>query len=148
MSFDLVGPWGWIVAGIVLVGVEVFAPGAFMMWLGIAAIITGVIAFAIPLPWEWAGLIFAALAVAAVFVGRQANRKKSESDSGEFINNRGQALVGRVFLLDGPLENGTGRVRVDDSVWHVQGADAPSGARVRVIGIEGSSLKVVPIDLG
>jgi inner membrane protein len=147
MRFDIASPWGWIIAGVILIGIEVFAPGAFMMWLGMAAIVTGVLAFAVPLPWEWAGLLFAALAVAAVFIGRHVNRRKSVSESGVFINNRGQALVGRVFPLDGPLENGAGRVRVDDTVWRVHGADAPAGTHVRVVGIDGSSLKVVPIDI-
>lgn len=148
MRLDIAGPWGWIVAGIALLALEVVAPGAFMMWLGIAAIVTGVIAFAVPLSWEWAGLLFAGLALASVGIGKRFNGRAGRDGDAPFLNNRGQALVGRIFVLDSPIENGVGRVRVDDTVWRVQGDDAPSGAQVLVAGVDGSTLKVVPKDPG
>ena len=37
---------------------------------------------------------------------------------------------------------GSGRVRIDDTVWQVRGPDAPAGARVKVTGADGPVLKV------
>jgi membrane protein implicated in regulation of membrane protease activity len=128
---------------------EVMAPGAFMVWLGMAAVATGIVAAMMPLNFEWSLLLFAVLALVAVVVGRHFNQRQAVTEGGNaFINNRAQALVGRVFTLDGPIEHGTGRVRVDDTVWRVQGADAKGGTPVRVVGFEGSTLKVVPLDVG
>ena len=37
------GPWAWIIAGAILLALELAVPGAFMMWLGIAAVLVGAI---------------------------------------------------------------------------------------------------------
>ncbi|MFO1147058.1 MAG: NfeD family protein [Alsobacter sp.] len=137
------GPWAWIVAGVILTGLELVAPGAFLIWLGVAALLTGLLLFVLPLGWEMTLLLFAMLAVASVFVGRWATRDKTRSAAGEpLLNRRGDALVGRVVVLDGPIEQGRGRVRIDDTVWRVEGPDLPAGARVRVDGVDGALLRV------
>ena len=43
------GPWGWWVLGLVLLAAEVVAPGMFLVWIGIAAILTGAVSL---LLWE------------------------------------------------------------------------------------------------
>ena len=48
----------------------------------------------------------------------------------------------RVFTLDAFIINGIGKIRVDDSTWKIDGADCPSGTKVRVAGIENTVLKV------
>ena len=40
------------------------------------------------------------------------------------------------------IDGGSGRVKVGDSVWTANGPDTPAGARVRIIGISGTKLKV------
>jgi membrane protein implicated in regulation of membrane protease activity len=137
------GPWTWIVAGVILTGLELVAPGAFLIWLGIAALLTGLVLFLLPLGWELTLLVFALLAVASVFVGRWVTRDKNRGSSGEpLLNRRGDALVGRIVVLEGPIEQGRGRVRIDDTVWRVEGPDLPAGSRVRVDGVDGALLRV------
>ena len=88
-------------------------------------------------------LVFAALAVVAVVIGRMVTRPRDEDEGGRPpLNRRGQALVGRVFTLENPIQEGCGRIRVDDSSWRVTGPDAPAGARVRVVRIDGATLVV------
>jgi inner membrane protein len=135
------GPWGWLVAGIVLMGLELTAPGAFMVWLGLAALVTGLLLFVVPLPWEFALLVFAALAVAFVLAGRRLVPRGTRT--GEVaLNDRAARVVGRTFVLDSPIAEGRGRIRVDDTVWRVEGPDMPAGAQVRVVGMVGTLLKV------
>ncbi|WP_460450641.1 NfeD family protein [Alsobacter sp. SYSU BS001988] len=136
------GPWGWIIAGLVLVGVEVLAPGAFMIWLGLAALLTGLVSFVIAMSGEAAALTFAALAIGCVAVGRNLTRDRGPKRPEQVINDRGSALVGRLFVLDEPLQEGRGRVRVDDTVWRIEGPDLPAGTEVQVIGVDGTLLKV------
>ena len=50
---------------------------------------------------------------------------------------------GAIVVVDA-IENGTGRVKVGDSVWNAKGPDAEIGARVRVTGISGTCLNVEP----
>ena len=49
---DNLGPWSWIILGLVLMGLELVAPGAFLVWLGLAAVLTGLIDWAFGLSWQ------------------------------------------------------------------------------------------------
>jgi membrane protein implicated in regulation of membrane protease activity len=138
------GPWSWIILGLVLIGLELLAPGVFFLWLGLAAILTGVIDGFLDLSWQATSLVFAVLAVGAVLLGRLMTRRRDEEDAGPAaaLNRRGQGLVGRVFTLENAIADGSGRVRVDDSSWRVVGPDAPAGSSVRVVRVDGATLVV------
>jgi membrane protein implicated in regulation of membrane protease activity len=58
------------------------------------------------------------------------------------LNQRAAQYIGRVFTVDEPIQGGRGKVLVGDSIWLVQGSDAPAGARVRVVAVKGSVLQV------
>jgi inner membrane protein len=140
---DHLGPWSWIILGLVLMGLELAAPGAFLLWLGLAAVLTGLIDWAFGLSWQMAALVFAGLSVVAVLIGRAVTRDRDEQGGGHpALNRRGQSLVGHVFTLDSPIVGGSGRVRVDDSSWRIVGPDAPAGATVRVVRVDGATLVV------
>jgi membrane protein implicated in regulation of membrane protease activity len=142
-AFIGLGAWAWIILGILLIGVELVAPGSFFIWLGLAAIVTGLIDAVLGLSWQASALLFALLCVAAVVLGRAVTRSRTQDEpQAEMLNRRGQSLVGRVFTLETPIKDGEGRIRVDDSSWRVTGADRFAGAKVRVIRIEGSTLVV------
>jgi inner membrane protein len=142
-AFISLGAWAWIILGILLIGIELVAPGSFFLWLGLAAIVTGLIDAMLGLSWQASGLLFALLCVAAGILGWAATRSRTQDEpQAEMLNRRGQSLVGRVFTLETPIKDGEGRIRVDDSSWRVTGADRFAGAKVRVVRIEGSTLVV------
>lgn len=137
------GPWAWILLGLILAVIELLAPGVFFIWLALAALATGVIDAVFGLSWQAASLLFAVLCVVMVLVGRAVMRPLLQQDTGaDHLNRRGQSLVGRVFVLETPIKDGEGRIRVDDSSWRVTGADRFAGAKVRVVRVEGSTLVV------
>ena len=137
------GSWAWLIAGLVLVGLEALAPGVFLVWLGVAAILTGLIDAVFGLSWQANLLVFAVLALLSVAGGRALTRRRGEASAElPMLNRRGDALVGRDFVLDRPIAGGEGRVRVDDTVWRVVGPELPAGAVVRVTRVEGATLHV------
>jgi len=136
------GPWSWLVVGLVLMALEVAAPGVFLFWLGLAAMLTGLLSGAIHMSWEIQLIAFAVLSLAAVPIWRRLARAKSSETEHDFLNRRSDALVGRVFTLEKPIQDGIGTVRVDDTIWRVAGPDAPAGSRVRVVRADGASLTV------
>jgi len=141
--FTSLGTWNWLIFGFVLMALELLAPGVFMFWLGLAALLVGLLSFAIDPSWQTQLLMFAVFAVAAVPLWRRvANSHKSASQSNPFLNKRTDALVGRVFTLEKPIIDGAGTVRIDDTIWRVAGPDAPAGSRVRVVQADGASLTV------
>lgn len=139
--FASLGTWNWLIFGLVLMGLELLAPGVFLFWLGLAAFLVGVLSFLVDPTWQTQILMFAVFAVAAVPLWRRMARSKSNGDS-PFLNKRAHALVGRVFTLEKPIVDGTGTVRIDDTIWRVAGPDAPAGSRVKVVKADGASLTV------
>jgi hypothetical protein len=135
-------PWIFVVGGVVLMALELLAPGAFMIWLGLAGVLTGLCLFAFSLGWEIALILFAVLAAAFAVVGRRIAGGKTSAEGQDRLNDRGRVLVGRTFRLEEPIAERRGRVRVDDTVWRIEGPDAPAGAQVRVTGVEGTMLRV------
>ncbi len=143
--FATLGTWNWLILGLALMALELLAPGVFMFWLGLAALLVGLLSFAIHPSWQLQILMFAAFAAAAVPLWRRIARQKPGESQNPFLNKRADALVGRVFTLDKPIINGAGTVRIDDTIWRVAGPDAPAGSRVKVVQADGASLTVTGV---
>ena len=112
--FTTLGTWNWLIFGFILMALELLAPGVFMFWLGLAALLVGLLSFAINPSWQTQLLMFAVFAVAAVPAWRHfARSESSRSQSNPFLNKRTEALVGREFTLERPIVDGTGTVRID-----------------------------------
>ena len=140
------GPWSWWIFGAVLLALEIVVPGSFLVWIGLAAIVTGLLSnlfWTSPWwVWEVQWLIFAVLAGASVIAGRRWLYQRGNESDQPTLNDRSASLIGRTADLVEPIINGRGRVRIGDTVWIVEGPDLPAGTRVRVIGGSGSDLRV------
>jgi inner membrane protein len=140
--FVTLGTWNWLIFGFILMALELAAPGVFMFWLGLAALLVGLLSFVFTPSWQTQLLMFAVFSVAAVPLWRRFALKSTASKSNPFLNRRTDALVGREFTLEKPIVDGSGTVRIDDTIWRVAGPDAPAGSRVRVVRADGASLTV------
>src|SRR5580704_1575197 len=144
--FSTLGTWNWLIFGLILMALELIAPGVFMFWLGLAALLVGLLSFAIHPSWQSQLLMFAAFAAAAVPLWRRVARQKPGENSNPFLNKRADALVGRVFTLDKPIIDGAGTVRIDDTIWRVTGPDCAAGSRVKIARADGAMLFVEQTD--
>ena len=145
MSLTGIVFWHWWVAGVVLLGIEIFAPGFWFLWMAVAAGVVGAILYFLPdMIWEWQVLLFAVLSVSSMIVWRAYQRRNPTVSDQPNLNRRGAQYVGRVFTLDEAIVNGTGKIRVDDTTWKVSGDDQPLGAKVKVTGVDGTVLTVEP----
>ena len=143
--FISLGTWNWLIFGLILMALELLAPGVFLFWLGLAAFLVGVLSFVFHPAWQTQILLFAIFAIAAVPLWRRLARPKPGVNNSPFLNKRADALVGRVCTLEKPIVDGIGTVRVDDTVWRVAGPDAPAGSRVRIVQADGASLTVAAV---
>jgi inner membrane protein len=128
------GAWNWIVLGAVLLGLEVLVPGVYLLWIGIAALLTGALSFQIGEAawWGWPAqvVVFLVLSLASAIVGRYAfGSDKGESDQ-PLLNQRERQLIGQVSTLEEPIRDGHGRIRLGDTLWLVTGPDLAAGSRV------------------
>jgi inner membrane protein len=135
----------WLAAGLALCAAETIMPGAFLIWIGAAALILGAVEFFLPLEFTAQLLLFAGLVVALVVTGRAVYGSIGRGSPPQPLN-RAEGLVGKEFYLDRPIERGFGNIRVDDSTWRVTGEDMNAGVKVRVTGVEdGVLLRVAKV---
>ncbi len=135
--------WHWWVGALLLAGAEAVLPGAAFLWLGAAAAVVGVAVLAWPeMPVEVQFLLFGGLSIGAVFGTRFWLKKREDVVTTLHLNRRAEQYIGTVHVLETPIVNGRGRAIVGDSHWTVEGPDLPSGATVRVVGVDGVLLKV------
>jgi inner membrane protein len=135
--------WLWLAGGLVLVGLETVLPGVFLLWVGLAAIATGLVVWAAPMGVAAQMVLFAALGIVSILAGRQVQgRQRDEVTDAPHLNERGKALIGKVFPLETAIVNGAGSVRIGDSVWRVAGEDRQAGEKVKVVAIDGATLAV------
>jgi inner membrane protein len=139
--FATLGTWNWLIFGVILMALELLAPGIFLFWLGLAALLAGLLSFLIHPSWQTQILMFAVFAACAVPLWRRIARG-GNAVSNPFLNKRADALVGREFTLEKPIIDGCGTVRIDDTIWRVAGPDIPAGSRVRIVQADGASLTV------
>jgi inner membrane protein len=136
------GSWLWFVVAAVFLLLELMAPGVFMLWLGLAAILIGIISLTMVLSWQAQLIAFAVLSIACIPMWRYFARKVEKPVDRPYLNRRADGYVGRVFTLEKPIVGGTGTVRIDDTVWRVSGPDLPAGSRVKVASADGAELGV------
>lgn len=135
--------WHWLILAAVLIILEVFAPGAFMLWIGIAAGVVGALLYVFPgLSWEYQFIIFSIAAVGSIIAWRSYRNQHPIISDEPTLNRRGAQYVGRIFTLETPIVDGIGKIRVDDSTWKIEGADCPAGTKIKVVGIESTVLRV------
>jgi hypothetical protein len=137
--------WLWLIGGIVLLIAEVIAPGFFLIFIGAAALVTGLLSMALGLPIAVQLAAFAILAfLSARVVGRRFYSTRYDYSPDPFLNNKIGRLLGKVVVVVEPVDSHGGRVRVGDSEWSARGGPAAAGERVRIVDIDGNCLKVEP----
>lgn len=148
MSIPPLDPsWLWLIGGVVLLIAELIAPGYFLMFIGAAAIATGLLSLVLPLGVALEFALFAVLTVVIARVGgRHAYSYKYEHSTDPFLNNRVARLLGETVVVIETVDAEGGRVRVGDSVWSARGGPASVGDRVRIVDVNGNCLKVEPLD--
>lgn len=131
----VLGVWNWIILGLVLLLLELVTPGIFMIWIGLAALVTGFAALSglsFIAGWQMQVLLFLILSVIFVLIGRRYFNPRSQSSDEPLLNLRADQLIGLRTTLEEPIINGHGRARFDDTLWRITGPDLPAGTMIIV----------------
>ncbi|MGJ7904561.1 NfeD family protein [Lysobacter sp. 1R34A] len=137
----------WAAIALLLFAAEAMAPGAFMLWLGLAAAVM----FGLVLVFPGLSVLaqvaaFVLLSFVSIQVYRTWFRGRERQSDRPLLNRRAEQLVGRVVTLERGIVQGSGRVQIADAYWDVSGPELPAGAAVRVIGTDGMTLRVEAVD--
>jgi inner membrane protein len=136
--------WLWLIGGVVLLIAEIIAPGFFLLFIGAAAMATGVFTIMFDLGLAPQLALFALYAVIALMVGRKVYANRDVNSADPLLNDRSARLIGKVVTVVIPVDDHEGRVRVGDSEWSARGGPAAAGDHVRITGVEGNCLLVEP----
>ena len=143
MGFHLDPAWLWMIGGVVLLIAELIAPGFFLMFIGAAAIVTGLLTLALPLSVALQLGTFAIVAfLTARIGGRRAYASRYDHSTHPMLNDPTARLLGRVVVVTEPVDSNGGRVRLGDGEWSARGGPAAVGDRVRSVDGEGTCLTV------
>ncbi len=148
MVMDLIaslGKWNWLVLAAVFFAIELVAPGSFMLWLGLSALLVGIISLAVDWAWQFQLVAFAVFALISIPLWRRFAHRVEKPGDQPFLNRRADAFVGREFTLEKPIVAGNGTVRIDDTIWRLAGPDCPGGSRVKVVRADSATLMVEPV---
>jgi membrane protein implicated in regulation of membrane protease activity len=139
--------WNWWVLALVLLVVELLAPGFFFLWMAASAFVTGGLLLLIPaIGIDLQVFIFSVLSVAAITAWKLYGKKHPIATDHPLLNKRGEQYIGRVFSLHKPIENGEGKIKVDDSIWKVHGEDCDINTKVKVIAVRGTVFDVKRVE--
>ncbi|MGU3577138.1 NfeD family protein [Brucellaceae bacterium C25G] len=143
------GPWSWMALGLVLLVLEVLLPGIFLVWFGVAALVTGtlvlVLGSAAGFDWHVQLGVFLVLSVLFPLVGRKFFGSSKQEVDEPMLNRRGEQLIGQRAVLIEAIINGHGRLKINDTVWRTKGDDLPVGTSVLIIGYDQGALVVEPL---
>jgi len=136
--------WIWFVMALLLVGLEMAAPGVVFLWMAIASFLVGSMVYFMPgLGWEVQFIIFAILSIISVFMGRTFLKRNPIETDDENLNQRGHQYIGQTFNLIRDMENGKSKVHIGDSNWSVEGDfEAKKNDKVKVIDVDVTVLRV------
>ncbi len=140
--FGIDAPWLWLIGGVLLGIAEMVIPGVYLMWIGSAAVLTGVLALLLPIGVTAQFAIFAVTTIAAIYVGRRFLMANPITSADPLLNDKGARLVGTIVTAVEPVDALSGRVKVGDGVWSARGVEAAVGDRLRVTGTDGGVLMV------
>ncbi|WP_380779412.1 NfeD family protein [Sphingomonas sp. R86520] len=136
----------WLIAALVLGIAELAAPGIFLVFLAIAAAVTGLAVFALPdLPVPAQLAAFAIWSAVTVLIGKRWYRDYPVEGGDPMLNDRSARLVGQVVVVETALVGGRGRVLVGDGSWPARGEDAAVGTRVKVSAVVNGEVVVDPL---
>ena len=139
------GAWAWIILGVVLIGVELIGagrrsssgsdlpPSHRVARCGFRSVLADRGACLRGCSPSWRSCLGR-----FVMPVRDASRRRDAAP----LNRRGEALVGRVFTLEAPIERRRGPHPGRRQLLARDGPDRFAGAKVRVVRVEGTTLVV------
>ena len=141
--FDLLmalGAWNWVVLGFILLLLELVFPGVFFVWFGLGALLTALVSLLFyNLPWiafwEVEVIFFLIFSIIMVLIGRNFFRRDRETDE-PLLNRRTDQIIGKIVVLEKPVHDGKGRIRIDDTIWRIKGPDLSEGTEVKIVAFE------------
>ncbi len=134
----------WLVLALVLLIAELATGTTYLLWPAVAAGVTGLIALFFPTSVYIEIGVFAGLTILLTLLGRPLVRNlRMAAENAPVLNERDKTVIGARAVAMTAFVNGAGQVKLGDSVWRAQSAEAiAAGQAVEVLSVEGTTVVV------
>ncbi len=139
--------WHWLALGFAMLAVELLGTAGYFLWLGISALIVGVLLSILPMSWQLQWLSFATFSLVTTWLWwRRQWKKDKQDDQARDLNQKYKQLIGRTVTIDEDFSVGLNRIHVADTTWSAQCNQViPAGTRVKVVAVDGIILVIEPV---
>ena len=143
--FSELQPWHWFVIGTVLLGMEIFGAGGFLIGIAVAAILMAPFTWLMTdISWEWQLILFSIDAVIFTILYLKFFKNFNQQTDAPELNDRAAQLIGTRFQLEQAL-NGQGSVQLGDTRWKMTcDGEIEAGSQVQITGSNGMTLVISP----
>ena len=139
-------PWIWAVGSIAVAIVEMHSPGCYLIWIAAGGSITSILSFIFDLSFKVQLSVFVVSCVATCVIGFFVyQRLGTLSVPTSPRNRRDLDLIGAKGIVAEAFANGSGKVRLGDSVWLAAGPNLTKETPVIVTEVRGTVLVVAPL---
>lgn len=115
----------WIIAGVILIVLELVAPGLIIIFFGIGALLTGIVSWILPLSIQWQLAIFLFSSIVSLLVFRKYIKQKLfEKTEENSIDEFEEEFIGKQAVAVADFTNGAGRVSFKGTEWNARSEDA------------------------
>lgn len=144
-------PWHWAVIGMLLMIGELFIPSFAMLWFGVAALMTALLLWVVPMGLLSQVVIWLGLSIVVCILWFRLIQPRIKTRTKAGLG--GSVIVGEIGMIVSPvLTNGLGVVRfsvpkVGAAEWAcrtLDGRPIEVGTRVIVTAVMGNELIVIP----
>lgn len=139
----------WLIAGLAIALAELVLPGFYMLSFGIAAAITAPISLLVSgLVWQL--LVFVPLGIVILIFARRLFLEADKLNPGKDTKTNVGGMEGKIGVVTKPVSSlERGYVKVGGELWTAiypidDGKTLEPGTKVKVKGVEGNKLIVVP----
>lgn len=131
----------WFTFGLVLVLLELFVPGTYLIWFGLAAFVMGIVVSYAAL--SGIGMLVCFAFISAVFAGigwfvyTKLINKSKVPEKYKYLNDMAGAYIGKIYNLSEDVVDGRSKAKVGDTFWLVEVKEnLKKGDSVKITGVE------------
>ena len=146
---ESINHWHWLAFGLALLAIELFGTAGYFLWLGLSALIVGVILTFIPMGWQLQWTAFGAFSLLTTWLWwRRQFTNDKRGDATRELNQKEKQLVGEIITLNEDFPAGKGRIKVGDTTWTAKSeSKIAAGSQVIITEIDGIVLTIKQKDL-
>ncbi|MER2495261.1 NfeD family protein [Vibrio neptunius] len=141
---DSLNYWHWLAFGLALLAVELLGTAGYFLWLGLSALIIGLLLTMLPMSWQLQWIAFSVFSLMTTWLWWRRQFKKDVSDDlNRDLNQKQKQLIGQTVLIEEDLAPGKHRIKVGDTTWSAQTEHPiPAGALAEITQVDGIILTI------